>query len=48
MQAAISTYNSNNKQARQFLEFLLSESSKVVFKNAGYIVDEKEVVQFWQ
>jgi len=48
MQAAISTYSSNKEKAQQFMDFLVSESCKFIFEDAGYIVDAEEVQQYWQ
>ena len=48
MQAAISTYNNDRILAQQFIDFLVSESSKSIFEDAGYIVNAEEVKQYWQ
>lgn len=48
MQAAISNYNNDKILARQFMDFLVSENSKSIFEDAGYIVDTEEVKKYWQ
>jgi molybdate transport system substrate-binding protein len=48
MQAAVSTYSNNKSTARDFIDFLVSGDGKSVFKNAGYIINNEEVKQYWQ
>ncbi|MFC1874805.1 molybdate ABC transporter substrate-binding protein [Chloroflexota bacterium] len=48
MQAAISTYSNHKTLAQKFVVFLVSENSKSIFEDAGYIVNAEEVKQYWQ
>jgi molybdate transport system substrate-binding protein len=47
MQVAVSAYTSDEKRARQFVDFARSAEGKAVFERCGYIVHTEEVSRYW-
>jgi molybdate transport system substrate-binding protein len=47
IQVAVSAYTSDEKRARQFVDFARSAEGKAIFKQCGYIVDAEEVKRYW-
>ncbi len=48
IQAAVSAYSSQEKTARKFVDFLVSEDGKEIFEKNGYLTDAREVSELWR
>jgi len=48
MQAAVSAYSLDKKSAQKFMDFITSAEGKTVFKQVGYLVNDKEGKEYWQ
>lgn len=42
------TYSQQPKSAQKFIDFILSEEGKEVFRKYGYLVDSEEVKKYWR
>ncbi len=48
MQVAVSVYSKDRKLAQQFIDLVTSAGGRTIFQKQGYIVDAREVKEYWR